>query len=312
MSFTRDYERPLHWQDFEELTRGLFTKVYEDTNAQKNGRSGQSQCGVDVFGVDHQNRTIGIQCKRLDEQGPSGEELAGGVIKPELILTEVMKAEKFKPKLHQFVIATTAKPDVTAQKEARLISEERRKKNKFDVCLWFWDYFNSWINNDIDIQKWYYRDIIQTRQPETTNRYILETFHMAFSRNAFRDRLSMESPVSFIKALEDTQKALSTGELRDRETKYVIRKAPGGISLVTNKEWQDKLRLVSKIISEVRTIYLEAKNCLPPKVIEMPFYLIINDPTIEHNINRLRANAIEILNEILLQANLPIVDSPLL
>lgn len=37
---------PRHWQDFESLCRDLWAEIWEDPNAQLNGRSGQQQNGV--------------------------------------------------------------------------------------------------------------------------------------------------------------------------------------------------------------------------------------------------------------------------
>lgn len=41
---------PKNWQDFESLCHDLWKEIWKDPNAQKNGRSGQEQHGVDVFG----------------------------------------------------------------------------------------------------------------------------------------------------------------------------------------------------------------------------------------------------------------------
>jgi|694.fasta_scaffold155828_2 hypothetical protein len=312
MAFTRDYERPLYWQDFEDLTQGMFRTVYGDLDAQKNGRIGQAQSGVDVYGKNKESELIGIQCKRLDEVGPGGETLPGGVLTSTIIATEIKNAESFEPKLTMFIIATTAKNDNAIQREIRLIDNTRRSQGKFSVGVWFWDFYNGWINNDAGLQKWYYNDVLQTRMPETTDRYILETFHMAFSRNAFRDLIGREEPQPFLKAIEDTQRALSTGELRDRETKAVIRKAPGGISAITNKDWLRELQLVKKEVDRVRDVYRNARESKAPGLIEHEFRVEILDPQVETELNHGRATAIRILNGVLLEASLPQVDSPLI
>lgn len=311
MSFTRDYERPLYWQDFEDLTQGMFREVYGDPNAQKNGRSGQAQSGVDVYGRDQQGELVGIQCKRLDEVGPGGEFLPGGVLTATIITTEIANAESFKPKLQQFVIATTAKNDEKMQKEIRLIDEDRRAHNKFGVNVWYWDFYNGWLNNVSTLQQWYYSDILHTRLPEVTDRFILETFHMAFSRNAFRDPIGREEPQPFLKAIEDTQRALSTGELRDRETKAVIRKAPGGISSISNTIWRDALNAVKKEVDNVRDTYRNARDSQPPGLIENAFQVQIVDHRIGQRLDDLRACAIRLLNGVLAEASLPPVVSPL-
>jgi hypothetical protein len=41
---------PKSWETFEDLCLALFKAVWRDPNAQKHGRRGQAQAGVDVFG----------------------------------------------------------------------------------------------------------------------------------------------------------------------------------------------------------------------------------------------------------------------
>ena len=52
-------------EDFESLCLDLFREIWEDPNAQKVGRSGQEQKGVDVAGR-HAGRQVGVQCKQKD------------------------------------------------------------------------------------------------------------------------------------------------------------------------------------------------------------------------------------------------------
>ncbi|PKG24270.1 hypothetical protein CWS01_07725 [Niallia nealsonii] len=49
------------WGKFESLCLDIYKREWNDDNAQMNGRSGQSQCGVDVFGS---TNNIGVQCKK--------------------------------------------------------------------------------------------------------------------------------------------------------------------------------------------------------------------------------------------------------
>jgi len=56
--------KPKYWEDFETKTRELFACVLNDPNTQKNGRSGQKQHGVDIFGHRHEGCLVGVQCKK--------------------------------------------------------------------------------------------------------------------------------------------------------------------------------------------------------------------------------------------------------
>ena len=55
---------PSNWQDFEELCLRLWRDMWSDPNAQKNGRVGQNQHGVDVYGISaFDGKLHGVQCK---------------------------------------------------------------------------------------------------------------------------------------------------------------------------------------------------------------------------------------------------------
>lgn len=57
--------KPSNWQDFEKLCKKLWGEIWECPDTiQCNGRSGQNQSGVDIYGKP-KNETgyYGIQCK---------------------------------------------------------------------------------------------------------------------------------------------------------------------------------------------------------------------------------------------------------
>jgi hypothetical protein len=59
---------PKSWADFEDLCHAIFRAEWNDRYAQKNGRNGQPQHGVDVFGSPNAVRDVshGVQCKGKD------------------------------------------------------------------------------------------------------------------------------------------------------------------------------------------------------------------------------------------------------
>jgi hypothetical protein len=124
---------PKSWITFEDLCHRLFKALWGDPLAQKNGRSGQPQKGVDVFGSPGQCYGIyhGVQCK-----GKEGQYGA----KPTLdeIEKEIAKAELFEPGLKHWVYATTAPVDATLQEAARKKSDERAKEGRFTVSVLGW------------------------------------------------------------------------------------------------------------------------------------------------------------------------------
>jgi len=125
---------PKEWGTFEDLCHAIFKKMWRDPLAQKNGRRGQTQHGVDVFGSQNSDHSSyqGVQCKGKDNNYGSKAEWSE-------VLIELAKAEKFSPKLEQWIYATTAPVDATLQRAARNLSVERKAKGLFSVDVLGWE-----------------------------------------------------------------------------------------------------------------------------------------------------------------------------
>jgi hypothetical protein len=119
---------PKSWDEFEDIVLAAAKLRWNSPDFFRNGRQGQAQDGVDVWGHDDDLRLIGIQCKNTIR----GVKLA-------TVQTEITNAEKFKPKLDRLYIATTAKRDEPLQKAVRVLSSQRSKAGLFKVDLLFWD-----------------------------------------------------------------------------------------------------------------------------------------------------------------------------
>ena len=119
---------PQNWQEFEKIVRDAQAARWNSPMLQLNGRPGQAQAGVDIYGPDYLGRATGIQCKRYE-----------GPLKFDVIDKEVKNAEKFNGALTTLYIATTANYDAPLQERARILSEDRAKKNLFAVGILFWD-----------------------------------------------------------------------------------------------------------------------------------------------------------------------------
>lgn len=125
---------PKEWGTFEDLCHALFKRVWRDPLAQKNGRRGQAQHGVDVFGSPNGDRRSyrGVQCKGKDRNYGSKAEWSE-------VLAEAAKAEKFSPRLDGWIFSTTAPADAALQMAAREFSVERRAKGLFSVDVLGWE-----------------------------------------------------------------------------------------------------------------------------------------------------------------------------
>ena len=124
---------PNSWEVFEDLCHQLFKAIWCDPLAQKNGRRGQAQHGVDVFGSPGGNYGTfhGVQCKAKGELHNSKLNLTE-------LQKEIDKAEYFEPPLHHWILATTTPVDATLQKEARKISAARKQEGRFTVSVLGW------------------------------------------------------------------------------------------------------------------------------------------------------------------------------
>jgi hypothetical protein len=65
----KNLRKPENWQDFETLCKKLFGEMWGCPNTiKKNGRLGQSQAGVDVYGrPKNEDEYWGVQCKGKDD-----------------------------------------------------------------------------------------------------------------------------------------------------------------------------------------------------------------------------------------------------
>jgi hypothetical protein len=119
---------PKAWQEFEDLVLASLGQRWKTTALQRNGRSGQAQTGVDIYGSDDIGRRVGIQCKNFK-----------GALGLKTVQKEIERATKFEGNLSALFVATTAETDARLQEEVRLLSDARVAAGKFAVTVLFWD-----------------------------------------------------------------------------------------------------------------------------------------------------------------------------
>ena len=122
MSHAVEFPPPRDWQVFEDLCLVLFQAEWGDPAAQKLGRSGQKQQGVDIVGL-RNGRWQAVQCKQrrtFPERSLTEKE----------VRTDVEAARGFHPAgelsgpLETLVIATTAPPSTDLQALAARLTEK--------------------------------------------------------------------------------------------------------------------------------------------------------------------------------------------
>jgi tetratricopeptide (TPR) repeat protein len=144
---------PTYWEEFEDMLLDLFRAEWNDPHAQKHGRSGQSQNGVDVYGQpDQKEKWAGVQAKKKDR-------LAASTVTARELVSEVNRAKKFTPKLSEFILATTGKRDKNIQEKARLLTEAHQIEGLFRVHVYSWEDIEDLLHKHLDVCKRWYPDL---------------------------------------------------------------------------------------------------------------------------------------------------------
>jgi hypothetical protein len=133
MKASKTLGKPENWQDFETLCKKLWCEIWECPEIKKNGRAGQDQSGVDVYGIPkNENGYYGIQCKGKDEY--TNKQLTVKEIN-----NEIKKALKFTPKLKKFYFTTTAVKDAKIEEIIRTKNIEHKKIGLFEIHIFSWE-----------------------------------------------------------------------------------------------------------------------------------------------------------------------------
>jgi hypothetical protein len=168
---TSELPKPKSWDEFEDIVWEIYTRKWKDPHAQRYGRSGQAQNGVDIYGQKNISKNyVAIQCKRYGEKKLSVQR----------IVAELEKADSFPSPISEYLIATTESRDAKIQDFIRILNDERKSENKFTVYIVFWEDLCSDLAHpdNYDLLKKYYSEweqIFSNRQEgnATSTRYLL-------------------------------------------------------------------------------------------------------------------------------------------
>lgn len=142
--------QPQNWQDFETLCKKLWSEEWK-ARLKKNGRNGQGQKGVDIYGLpEGLDRYFGIQCKLKGVKE---------IINAKEIDKEISKAEEFKPELKHLLIATTASKDSKVEEYVRTLSINRINAGNFSVEIFCWEDIESLIREHYHVYQWYMQNL---------------------------------------------------------------------------------------------------------------------------------------------------------
>jgi len=142
--------KPENWQDFERLCKKLWGEIWDCPNTiKRNGRQGQAQKGVDVYGIPKDETAYwGIQCKGKDDYTKSQ-------LSEDEIENEIAKAQTFEPPLHSFYFATTANKDAKIEEYIRKKNIESIKAGGFIIDVYAWEDIVDLIEANRDTYNWY-------------------------------------------------------------------------------------------------------------------------------------------------------------
>ncbi len=139
-------------KDFENLCLALWKRILKDPNAQLNGRRGQSQKGVDLFGRRKGSLGwVGVQCKVR----------SSGQLTEKDVNDDVKAAKSFNPRLSELIFATTAPRDERIQEHARLLTEQNTREGiELEVSIVSWDDIQLELSKEsnLDICRRFYDD----------------------------------------------------------------------------------------------------------------------------------------------------------
>ncbi len=149
MEAKKHLRKPENWEDFESLCKKLWGEIWRCNEIKKNGRKGQIQNGVDIYGIPKgEEFYFGIQCKGKDEYShkqPSKNEID----------KEINLAKSFKPPLGKFYFATTANKDSKIEEYIRIKDIENRQKELFEIHLFSWEDIVDLIDENKQTHDWY-------------------------------------------------------------------------------------------------------------------------------------------------------------
>lgn len=161
--------KPKNWQDFERITLAAQKQSWGSPDLQMNGRPGQAQQGVDIWGPDSIGRRVGVQCKRYKD-----------ALSLKLVEEEIANAENFQPTLSALYIATTNDYDSKLQQEVRLLSDKRVANGDFAVSMLFWDDITAGLTINPDVFQGFFPGFhLPTHTPFDRGR-MLAAFELGF------------------------------------------------------------------------------------------------------------------------------------
>ncbi len=285
-----EYPIPAYWQDFEILTCELCKILWKNTNAQRHGRSGQAQGGIDVYGVDNtQNKEkVAVQCKKRQWKMSPSKEAPDNTLTKQEIDHEISELVASTKKIDRYIIAITGPRDVELQNYVAAINNSN--KHDFEVYIWFWDDYCEWLSRFPDLDAIYYHDLSKIREEYNQDELFCDMLYKAFDRPAFHTPFCSENNITdFMLAIEHIQQALNTGNLVNRDGHVISQ-----VRIPDKKILPTAFTSLKKQIQNLR-IYTTEQLC-QGNIVQQNDWLIMMSKDISEHMNYLRKKIISSLN----------------
>jgi hypothetical protein len=134
-AITTKWPRPKSEDEWEDMVLDAMRVRWRDPNACRNGRRGQRQDGVDIFGNSIAG-PVGAQAKNKEQ------------VTEKEALQEIAEAENFRPALKEYFFVIGGPRDATFQEFSRILSRNRVARGLFSVHAIFFDDVIHEISSD--------------------------------------------------------------------------------------------------------------------------------------------------------------------
>jgi len=237
---------PTEWKVFEDLCLSIWKRIWKDDAAQKNGRKGQKQDGVDLFGRPNKgNEYVGVQCK-------CKENMLGAKLTILEIKEEINLAKNFKPELKEYIITTTSVRDKNIQKYCREVTLEHKKINKFSVGVFFWEDIKEQITEE-EILRFYPSFVIPEKllQLEDSIREEKKSTRI-FGEKTQKEENIIFDPSKLVSGIREEEYNAELNHVRDLLNSFEVDKALVNLEALKNRIWnnssnQIKFRILTNI-----------------------------------------------------------------
>lgn len=146
---TTKWPRPKSEDEWEDMVLDAMRIFWNDPNAYRYGRKGQSQNGVDIIGK-KDSHIVAAQAKNSDS------------LSRQIIISEIIKAKKLFTPIEELYFVISGFRDNKLQELIHKISIENKTKNSFEVFILFFDDVIQYLTCNSELVKKYWQSFFDS------------------------------------------------------------------------------------------------------------------------------------------------------